>query len=186
MTAVNFCAGAFLPDDPPLCDGAAGGIIGGIWLVYGRLSLGLHVGGPLHRVDRGTLGPTAADARCAVLPGRLYVPSRMDPLLSRRAGAGDRCRRLRALFTVQNTPFTGGTSRRICAGEFFALRMLIARSGFPLGALFAAGFTEWMGLSLLFTLLGGIVLTAAASAWFSPVYRELNRAAMGRRRERGG
>lgn len=106
------------------------------------------------------------------------MPSRMDPLLSRRAGAGDRCRRLRALFTVQNTPFYRRHVPAELRGRVFALRMLIARSGFPLGALFAGGFAEWMGLSLLFTLLGGIVLTAAASAWFSPVYRELNRAAM--------
>lgn len=173
MTAVNFCAGAFLPMILPFVTERLGGSSAEYGLYMAAYPLGFMLGA----LYTGWIGEPS-DRRRRMLGalffqgGFMCLPAwtRSFPVaLVPETGVG---------VCAPCLPFRTPPLPADLRGRVFALRMLIARSGFPLGALFAGGFAEWMGLSLLFTLLGGIVLTAAASAWFSPVYRELNRAAM--------
>ncbi|PRX38523.1 putative MFS family arabinose efflux permease [Planifilum fimeticola] len=175
MTAVNFCAGAFLPMVLPFVTERLGGSSAEYGLYMAAYPLGFMLG----TLYTGWAGEPS-DRRRLMLGGLLVQGgfmvliawTRSFPVaLMLETGIGV----CAALFTVQNTTLYQRHVPAELRGRVFVLRMLIARIGFPLGALFAGGFAEWMGLPLLFTLLGGIVLAASASAWLSPVYRELNR-----------
>lgn len=175
MTTVNFCAGAFLPMILPFVTER----LGGSSTEYGLYMAAYPLGFMLGTLYTGWTGEPS-DRRRLMLGALLFQGcfmvliawTRSFPVaLALETGVGV----CAALFTVQNTTLYQRHVPAELRGRVFALRMLIARIGFPMGALFAGGFAEWVGLPLLFALLGGIILTASTAAWLSPVYRELNR-----------
>ena len=69
-----------------------------------------------------------------------------------------------ALFTVQNPPFTGGSARKSLRPAHVDRPVRFS----PWVRCLPRDLRNGWAFRFLFTLLGGIVLTAAASAWFSP------------------
>ncbi|MDR6225859.1 MFS transporter [Desmospora profundinema] len=59
-------------------------------------------------------------------------------------------------------------------GRVFALRLLMAQGGMPIGAMFGGVIAESWGVMPLFAIAGSMVVTVTIIAWFLPVFAKLN------------
>jgi MFS family permease len=78
------------------------------------------------------------------------------------------------LFNVNNTTMYQRKVPDELRGRVFAVRLLLAQAGIPVGALVGGAFAEAWGISALFNLMGGVVVLVTAIAFLLPVFNQLN------------
>jgi MFS family permease len=78
------------------------------------------------------------------------------------------------LFNINNTTLYQRKVPDELRGRVFAVRILLAQAGMPIGALMGGVFAEAWGIPVLFTFVGGIVVLATGAAFLSPVFKHLN------------
>jgi MFS family permease len=77
-------------------------------------------------------------------------------------------------FTINNTTFYQRRVPENLRGRVFAVRILLAQAGSPVGAALGGVFAEFLGVRVLFMMLGALAVLVPAAAWLSPVFRQLN------------
>jgi MFS family permease len=78
------------------------------------------------------------------------------------------------VFTINNTTFYQRRVPESLRGRVFAVRILLAQAGMPLGAAAGSIFAEFLGIRMLFLVLGAISTLVPALALLSPVFHQLN------------
>jgi MFS family permease len=77
-------------------------------------------------------------------------------------------------FNINNTTFYQKRVPDHVRGRVFTVRMLMAQAGIPVGAAVGGILGDLWGLTILFSVLGGMILVVSSIAWFSPVFHRLN------------
>lgn len=78
------------------------------------------------------------------------------------------------IFNVNNTTLYQRKVPNEIRGRVFAVRILLAQAGVPVGAFIGGAFAEAWGIPTLFTVMGGLVIIATVTAFFLPVFYQLN------------
>ncbi len=83
------------------------------------------------------------------------------------------------MFTINNTTLYQKRVPEELRGRVFAVRMLMAQAGIPIGSMIGGLYAEAWGIRSLFTALGAVMVLVTAAALLAPVYHKLNDPAPG-------
>lgn len=174
LLAVNFCSGAAHPMYLPLVVEE----LGGNAFQYGLFSSFFSVGMLLGSVWAGAVGEPKN--RRLVMLGSLFLSGLLQAslgwtqsytlALAAVAGLGFTA----MLFTINNTTFYQKRVPERLRGRVFAVRILMSQMGMPLGSFLGGVMGEALGLKILFTFLGGLILLVTSAAFLSPIFNRLN------------
>ncbi|MFB4160238.1 MFS transporter [Geomicrobium sp. JSM 1781026] len=79
------------------------------------------------------------------------------------------------LFTINNTTFYQKRVPEHLRGRVFAVRTILAQAGIPLGAGVGGLLAEAYNFTVLFIILGGLILLSTILAWSHKIFYELNK-----------
>jgi MFS family permease len=174
LLVVNFSSGAAHPMYLPLVMEE----LGGDAFKYGLFSSFFSVGMLLGSAWAGAAGEPKN--RRLVMLGSLFISGLLQAALgwtqsytlalAAVAGIGFTA----MLFTINNTTFYQKRVPERLRGRVFAVRILMSQLGMPLGSFLGGVMGEVLGLKILFTILGGLILLATSAALLSPVFHRLN------------
>lgn len=78
------------------------------------------------------------------------------------------------IFNINNTTLYQRKVPDELRGRVFAVRILLAQSGIPLGAFIGGVIAENWGIPILFNIMGGLVVIFTIASFFLPVFYQLN------------